>query len=190
MVNIMFISLCIYVWFLFTMAISTCFLWTYTSSWTVIIIKPRLPIYVSLFPAPPDPPSNVHIDLCEPEKKNATIGWQPGRENYAPILNFIIQFNTSFNPDTWYDIATNISQNVRYMRVSLSPYANYSFRVLARNKIGLSNPSIHTSDRCALLKPERPDKNPENVMGEGDTPDNLIIFWTVSYKPDSVIIIW
>ena len=25
-----------------------------------------------------------------------------------------------------------------------------------------------------------PEKNPENVIGEGDEPDNLVIYWTVS----------
>jgi hypothetical protein len=31
--------------------------------------------------------------------------------------------------------------------------------------------------------PGVPDKNPENVIGEGDWPGNLVIFWTVrSYQ--------
>jgi len=33
--------------------------------------------------------------------KDATVVWQPTGENKAPILAFIIQFSTSFNPDTW-----------------------------------------------------------------------------------------
>ena len=61
----------------------------------------------------------------------------------------------------------------------LSPYSNYTFRVLARNKIGLSDPSAHTKTVC-YEEPAVPDKNPENVIGEGDEPDNLVIFWTVS----------
>lgn len=128
--------------------------------------------------AVPDPPNNVWVQ-CYSEDRRADVNWQPGKENYAPILNFIIQFNTSFTPDTWYDIATNVSQNERMKVVSLSPWGNYTFRILARNKIGTSPPSAHTVDVCRVL-PGTPEKNPENVIGEGDLPDNLVIFWTVS----------
>ena len=109
----------------------------------------------------------------------AEVNWTPGRENYAPILNFVIQFNTTFSPDTWIDIADNISQNERSRVVTLSPWANYTFRVLARNKVGLSPPSVPSQQVCTT-QPARPTKNPDNVIGEGDLPDNLVIFWTVS----------
>jgi hypothetical protein len=137
-----------------------------------------IPCFKTCFAAVPDPPNNVWV-RCYNEDRRANIYWQPGKENYAPILNFIVQFNTSFTPDTWYDIATNVSQNERMRVVSLSPWGNYTFRILARNKIGLSPPSAHTVEVCQV-QAGTPDKNPENVIGEGDLPDNLVIFWTVS----------
>lgn len=60
----------------------------------------------------------------------------------------------------------------------MSPWANYTFRIIAWNKIGNSPPSAH-SDVCTTL-PEVPHKNPDNVEGEGDQPNNLVIRWTVS----------
>lgn len=126
--------------------------------------------------APPDPPVSVQV-RCSNANRQAEIWWQPGKENFAPILNFIVQFNTSFMPDTWYDIATNISQNDRRLVATLSPWGNYTFRVLARNKIGLSLPSMQTFNVCTT-QPDVPTKNPENVIGEGDEPNNLVIFWT------------
>lgn len=126
--------------------------------------------------APPDPPNNV-IVRCTNNERKAEIEWQPGKENYAPILNYVIQFNTSFTPDTWIDIATNVTQNTRKTTVVLSPFGNYTFRVLARNKIGMSYPSEHTKTVCTT-EPAQPTKNPENVIGEGDMPNNLVIFWT------------
>lgn len=126
--------------------------------------------------APPDPPASVQV-RCYNTNRQAEIWWQPGKENYAPILNFVVQYNTSFAPDTWYDIATNLSQNERRMVVSMSPWGNYTFRVIARNKIGLSLPSMQTFNICST-QPDVPDKNPENVIGEGDQPNNLVIFWT------------
>ena len=92
-----------------------------------------------------------------------------------------MQFNTSANPDTWYDIATNVSQNQRSYKDELAPSLIYKFRVLARNKIGISDPSQPSITQCDLTsKVETPPKNPDNVIGEGDEPDNLVIFWTVS----------
>jgi len=116
---------------------------------------------------------------CHSVNRTAEIWWQPGKENYAPILNFIVQFNTSFQRDLWYDIATNISQNHRRIVVTMSPWGNYTFRVLSRNKIGLSLPSFQNQNVCRT-EPDVPDKNPENVIGEGDHPGNLVIFWTVN----------
>lgn len=60
----------------------------------------------------------------------------------------------------------------------MSPWANYTFRIIAWNKIGKSQPSSH-SDVCTTAE-DVPYKNPDNVVGEGDKPDNLVIRWTVS----------
>jgi len=127
--------------------------------------------------AVPDPPVSVFV-RCNSKNRSAEIWWQPGKENYAPILNFIVQYNTTFQPDLWYDIATNISQNNRRIVVTMSPWGNYTFRVISRNKIGLSLPSMKSFNVCTT-EPGVPDKNPENVIGEGDQPGNLVIFWTV-----------
>ncbi|CAH1783792.1 unnamed protein product [Owenia fusiformis] len=124
----------------------------------------------------PDPPTSVTAN-CKREEGKAEVEWQPNKENYAPILNFIVQFNTTFSPDTWLNARENITQNQQKVIIDLSPYGNYSFRVLARNKIGMSNPSMHSKTICTTL-PGRPRKNPDNVRGEGDASTNLVITWT------------
>lgn len=126
--------------------------------------------------APPDPPNHVQV-RCFNKDNTAEIWWQPGKENFAPILNFIVQFNSSFQPDLWYNIAVNVSQNQRRIVANMSAWGNYSFRVLARNKIGLSLPSIQSFNICTT-QPNVPTNNPENIIGEGDEPGNLVIFWT------------
>ncbi|CAB4062598.1 NRCAM [Lepeophtheirus salmonis] len=58
----------------------------------------------------------------------------------------------------------------------MSPWTNYTFKVIARNQVGDSFPSGH-SETC--LTPERiPFKNPDNVEGRGTSPNNLVIYWT------------
>ncbi len=51
-------------------------------------------------PGAPDPPSSLYV-WCYDQERRAILEWKPGIENYAPILNFILQFNTTFAPDTW-----------------------------------------------------------------------------------------
>lgn len=108
--------------------------------------------------------------------KDATINWSPMGDNRAPILHYIIQYNTSFTPDSWESAYDNVPSSEMRYNIPMSPWANYTFRVIAVNKIGKSLPSSH-SDVCTT-QPEVPHKNPDHVNGEGDAPDNLVITWT------------
>lgn len=60
----------------------------------------------------------------------------------------------------------------------MSPWANYTFRVEAWNKIGKSIPSSHS--KVCTTQPDVPYKNPDNVEGKGTEPNNIVITWTVS----------
>jgi hypothetical protein len=51
--------------------------------------------------------------------------------------------------------------------------------VIAKNKIGPSQPSEPSKQYCSTPE-DVPHKNPDNVIGQGDRPDNLVIRWTVS----------
>ena len=46
----------------------------------------------------PNPPLLKWVDCAATD---ATVVWQPTGENKAPIQAFIIQYATSFEPDTW-----------------------------------------------------------------------------------------
>lgn len=39
---------------------------------------------------------NIHCNA-----KDATINWMPMGDNRAPILRYIIEYNTSFTPNKW-----------------------------------------------------------------------------------------
>ncbi|XP_018565737.1 neuroglian isoform X1 [Anoplophora glabripennis] len=121
----------------------------------------------------PNPPMMKGVTCHE---KDATINWMPMGDNRAPILYYIIQYNTSFNPEEWKDVFNHVPSVDMTYNVPMNPWANYTFRVIAVNKIGPSTPSSH-SDVCTT-NPEVPHKNPDNVQGEGDRPDNLVISWT------------
>ncbi|XP_067118775.1 LOW QUALITY PROTEIN: neuroglian-like [Centruroides vittatus] len=107
---------------------------------------------------------------------SATLEWQPMGDRRAPILSYTIQYNTSFQPDSWANSFTDVPASDKLLRLPMSPWANYTFRVIARNKIGPSLPSA-PSDRCETPT-DVPYKNPDKVEGYGTEPDNLIISWT------------
>ena len=58
----------------------------------------------------------------------------------------------------------------------MSPWSNYTFRVIARNKVGESLPSGHS--KTCLTPEDVPFKNPDNVEGRGTDKNNLVIYWT------------
>lgn len=108
--------------------------------------------------------------------QDAAISWEPQGDNRAPILHYTIQYNTSFTPDSWEVAFDKVPATDFTYTVSMSPWANYTFRILAFNKIGPSQPSGH-SEPCTT-QPEVPFKNPDNVEGKGSEKNNLIISWT------------
>jgi len=131
----------------------------------------------------PDPPSSVEVDRCRDD--TAEIKWIKGIENNAPVNYFVVQYNTSFNPDQWVSSQTvEYSQNTA--NIELSPWVNYTFRVIATNKIGASVPSMHTTRVCTTTE-DLPDKNPENIRAIGDTQGKLKIEWIVSTQYESCL---
>ncbi|XP_011881150.1 PREDICTED: neuroglian isoform X2 [Vollenhovia emeryi] len=115
---------------------------------------------------------------------DAIVKWQPMGDNRSPILHYTIEHNTTFTPDTWEVAKEYIPSTDLEYKVALSPWANYTFRVIAKNKIGPSVPSPHSVKVCNCNKPVVPYKNPGNVMGRGTTPQNLVISWTAMPQID------
>ncbi|XP_018915521.1 neuroglian isoform X2 [Bemisia tabaci] len=123
----------------------------------------------------PNAPKLVSVNC---EKKEATIRWSPSGDNRAPISRYIIQYNTSFTPDAWENAFDNVPATDMAYIVPMSPWSNYTFRVIAVNKIGSSQPSPHSSTVCTT-QPDVPYKNPDNVEGKGTEPNNMVIRWTI-----------
>ncbi|KAH3820533.1 hypothetical protein DPMN_122277, partial [Dreissena polymorpha] len=121
----------------------------------------------------PDPPKSVEIVRCL--ENRAELKWIKGIENNAPVNYFIIQYNTTFNPDQWVSAVTvDYTQNTAI--IDLSPWVNYTFRVVAQNKIGMSVASLHTPTVCRT-NPTVPFLNPANVKAIGDRRNKLKIEW-------------
>ncbi|CAL1545528.1 unnamed protein product [Lymnaea stagnalis] len=123
----------------------------------------------------PDPPTNVKVSSCH--GNSAGLTWDASNENGAEILGYTVQFNTSDQPEIWYDYDEQFAANARAATLQLYPWGTYAFRVKARNSMGSSKPSVFTSRKC-ITPPDRPDRNPSNVRTRTSKKKTLIVEWT------------
>ncbi|XP_067110920.1 neuronal cell adhesion molecule a isoform X2 [Osmerus mordax] len=121
----------------------------------------------------PDPPSD--LELTEQRDRSVQLTWTPGDEHNSPTQKFLIQYEDLLHePGVW----TNLSEvdgGRTTAQLDLSPYAWYSFRVLAQNAVGYSLPS--QPSRQYRTNPAAPEVNPSDVQGVGTEHDNLVISW-------------
>ncbi|KAK0155617.1 Neuronal cell adhesion molecule [Merluccius polli] len=121
----------------------------------------------------PDPPTD--LELTDQKERSVQLTWTPGDENNTPILNFLIQYEDALHRRGHWHNLTEVPGTRTTAHLKLSPYAHYTFRVLALNAVGLSHPS--PPSRMYKTAPAAPDENPSDVHGYGTQHDNLVISW-------------
>ncbi|XP_023592806.1 neuronal cell adhesion molecule isoform X2 [Trichechus manatus latirostris] len=121
----------------------------------------------------PNPPFD--LELTNHLDKSVQLSWTPGDDNNSPITKFIIEYEDSMHEAGLWHHQTEVSGIQTTAQLNLSPFVNYSFRVVAVNSIGRSVPS--QASEHYLTKAAEPDKNPTTVEGLGSEPDNLVITW-------------
>ncbi|XP_038279687.1 neuronal cell adhesion molecule isoform X9 [Canis lupus baileyi] len=128
-------------------------------------------------PAPiydvPNPPFD--LELTDQLDKSVQLSWTPGDDNNSPIIKFIIEYEDAMHEAGLWHHQTEVSGMQTTAQLKLSPYVNYSFRVMAINNLGRSLPS--EASEQYLTKAAEPDTNPTAVEGLGSEPDNLVITW-------------
>uniref|UniRef100_A0A8C1RSS8 Neuronal cell adhesion molecule a n=1 Tax=Cyprinus carpio TaxID=7962 RepID=A0A8C1RSS8_CYPCA len=126
-----------------------------------------------LLQAQPDPPKD--LELTDQRERSVQLTWTPGDDNNSPIQLFLVQYEDSLHePEVWVNM-TEVSGTSTTAHLELSPYVYYSFRVLALNDVGLSEPSAPS--RQYRTNPARPDMNPSDVEVIGTSPDSMTITW-------------
>ncbi|XP_058047806.1 neuronal cell adhesion molecule isoform X12 [Ahaetulla prasina] len=121
----------------------------------------------------PDPPYD--LELTDHLERSVQLTWIPGNENNSPITRYIIEYEDALREPGIWNYQMEVPSMFTTVKLKLSPYVNYSFRVIALNEIGRSQPS-EASEKY-FTKPAKPDDNPINVHGIGTEPNNLVITW-------------
>ncbi|XP_059672315.1 neuronal cell adhesion molecule isoform X23 [Gavia stellata] len=135
-----------------------------------VVAAPPTPAIIYARPNPP-----FDLELTGQLERSVELSWIPGDENNSPITNFVIEYEDGLHePGVWH-YQTEVPGTQTTVQLKLSPYVSYSFRVIAVNEIGRSQPSEPSEQY--LTKSANPDENPSNVQGIGSEPDNLVITW-------------
>ncbi|XP_044041653.1 neuronal cell adhesion molecule a isoform X10 [Siniperca chuatsi] len=122
----------------------------------------------------PDPPTD--LELTDQTERSVQLTWIPGDEHNSPTQKFLIQYEDLLHqPGVWINL-TEAAGTSTTAQLNLSPHVYYSFRVLAVNRFGYSQPSPPSSQY--RTNPAAPDENPSDVQGVGTEPGNLVISWT------------
>ena len=104
--------------------------------------------------------------------------WEAGADNFLPITNYIVEYQTSFRKNQWEELRQTGTNIPELIAVRLSPWVNYQFRVKAVNSMGESAPSASQGVNCAT-PPRIPDRHPSDVSFKEDEEGKLIIRWEV-----------
>uniref|UniRef100_A0A667X572 Contactin-3-like n=1 Tax=Myripristis murdjan TaxID=586833 RepID=A0A667X572_9TELE len=133
-------------------------------------------VAVLIVKGPPSPPDAVKVE--EVTDSTAQLAWSPGRDNGSPITNYLIQTRNPFTVG-WQRVNTVpevIDGNTLTATVvDLNAWVEYEFRVLARNSVGVGEPSpisLKTRTEDAV-----PDAAPGEVGGGGGSRSELVITW-------------
>ncbi|XP_062990078.1 neuronal cell adhesion molecule isoform X9 [Elgaria multicarinata webbii] len=121
----------------------------------------------------PDPPFD--LELTDHLERNVQLTWIPGDENNSPITKYVIEYEDAMREPGIWNYQTEVPGILTTVQLKLSPYVNYSFRVIAVNEIGRSQPS--EASEQYFTKAAKPDDNPSDIQGIGSEPDNLVIAW-------------
>ncbi|XP_008828931.1 neuronal cell adhesion molecule isoform X21 [Nannospalax galili] len=135
-----------------------------------VVAPPPTPAPVYDVPNPP-----FDLELTNQLDKSVQLTWTPGDDNNSPITTFIIEYEDAMHEAGLWHHQAEVSGTQTTAQLKLSPYVNYSFRVMAENSIGRSSPS--EASEQYLTKAAEPDQNPMAVEGLGTEPDNLVITW-------------
>lgn len=130
-----------------------------------------------------DVPAPPVMDPIHCSERKATVRWKPAEEHGDVIKKYIVELFTDFRKGDWETVMEEINVNKESFEadITLTPWVNYTFRVVALNSHGRSDVPIEGEPReewqTCITRPSFPYTNPTGVNGEGTEPDNLVISW-------------
>ncbi|XP_046896581.1 contactin-3 [Hypomesus transpacificus] len=133
-------------------------------------------VAILIVKGPPGPPDTATVE--EVTDSTAQLSWSPGRDNGSPITTYLIQARTPFTVG-WQRVNTVPEviegRTLTATVVDLNAWVEYEFRVLARNSVGVGEPS--PSSLKTRTEDAVPDSAPADVGGGGGSRSELVVTW-------------
>ncbi|KRX92493.1 Neuroglian [Trichinella pseudospiralis] len=142
-------------------------IYTCVSKTKVDILKSKMQLIVKDVP---ESPKLLSIDCNE---RRALVRWAAAYDNHEPIKKYTVEYETAFHKNVWIPALTEEQTDQKTFEavINLSPWVNYTFRVIASNKRGDGTPG-YLKATCQT-PPSYPYTNPKNVSAAGTEKDNL-----------------
>ncbi|XP_073794878.1 neurofascin isoform X2 [Danio rerio] len=128
----------------------------------------------------PDPPTD--LEISDPSERSVRLTWTPGLSNHSPIKEYLIQYTENLLADYWllpsgWKNLTSYPGSLNSVILQLTPFVEYTFRVIAVNGIGPSKPSW--ASEYYQTGGAVPDAIPRNIqgLGYGVFRNNMEISW-------------
>nr|XP_045601913.1 protein sidekick-like isoform X1 [Procambarus clarkii] len=135
----------------------------------------QAPVYTTNnreLPAPPSRPSVSHSQITS---RSITFSWNPGRDGFAPIRYYTVQYTESSSGWQTIDERIDYSGN-SYTAENLKPFTPYKFRLQATNDIGASGWSEGSVEVRTL--PAAPIEPPTDIKVIPITTKSVRVEWT------------
>ena len=81
-------------------------------------------------------------------KRTTTLSWVTGAANNASITQFIIEQESSYEPNVFYNIQNVTNPKATSFTFNLTGWATLRFRMRAVNRFGPSRASVATTEVC------------------------------------------
>ncbi|KAJ1346556.1 IG [Parelaphostrongylus tenuis] len=132
-----------------------------------------------------DVPAHPIIEPPICTERKAVIKWQAGDDHGGQIKRYIVEMQTDFKKNIWEQVVdeTNVERTIFEADVTLTPWVNYTFRVIAENAYGRSDLNSALDEDAIMetvscqTRPSFPYTNPIGVRADGTEPDNLVVYW-------------
>ncbi|TRY84731.1 hypothetical protein DNTS_027427 [Danionella cerebrum] len=128
----------------------------------------------------PDPPTD--LEISDPSERSVRLTWIPGLSNHSPVKEYLVQYTENLLADYWlipsgWKNLTSYPGNLNSVILQLTPFVEYTFRVIAVNGIGPSKPSW--ASEYYQTGGAVPDAIPRNIqgLGSGVFRNNMEISW-------------
>nr|CAD7399479.1 unnamed protein product [Timema cristinae] len=121
----------------------------------------------------PEMPKNIRVN--DQQSRSLTLSWTQPYAGNSPITNYIVQYKLV--GDVWIAQPTKLTvlgtQTTATVQ-NLSPASSYHLRIMAENRLGLSDPSEAIQ---VTTQEEVPSGSPQDVRAEAKSSTELFVAW-------------